>query len=166
MSVSLPRARVPLASGGAPNADTPILIPACGRARSGGYDSRSATTPVPGGQSDRVIRVPHATVLVAILAERKLLGRMQLRARLPTGLAQSEPCRAWLTASLAREESITPGGIGSIFVYFVAPIIFGDSGIHRFRVHPVCPEVSVLGHRTPLQIIRPSRRRAVHPGTA
>lgn len=43
------------------------------------------------------------TVLVAILAERKLLGRMQLRPG-PTGLAQKEPCRAWLTASSWRSK--------------------------------------------------------------
>ncbi len=48
------------------------------------------------------------TVLVAILAERKLPGR-RLRPGLNRVGSKSEPCRAWLTASSWRSKSITPG---------------------------------------------------------
>ncbi len=90
-------------------------------------------------------------VLVAIVAERKLLGRMQLR----PGPNRAGPKGALQSLAdgikLALKESITPGGVDK-FVYFAAPVISVVPAFTAFAFIPFGPEVSVFGHRTPLQL--------------
>jgi NADH-quinone oxidoreductase subunit H len=90
-------------------------------------------------------------VLVAIVAERKLLGRMQLR----PGPNRAGPKGALQSLAdgikLALKESITPGGVDK-FVYFAAPVISTIPAFTAFAFIPFGPEVSVFGHRTPLQL--------------
>ncbi|GAA4473990.1 NADH-quinone oxidoreductase subunit NuoH [Rhodococcus olei] len=91
------------------------------------------------------------TPLVALLAERKVMAWMQMRVgpnRVgPKGTLQSLADGI----KLALKEGIVPAGVDRP-VYLLAPIISIVPAIMAFAVIPFGPEVSVFGHRTPLQL--------------
>ncbi|MCV7230824.1 complex I subunit 1/NuoH family protein, partial [Mycolicibacterium komossense] len=91
------------------------------------------------------------TVLVAIVAERKVLARMQMRVgpnRVgPGGVLQSLADGV----KLALKEGLVPAGVDKP-VYLMAPVIAVVPAFLAFAVIPMGGLVSVFNHRTPLQL--------------
>jgi NADH-quinone oxidoreductase subunit H len=91
------------------------------------------------------------TPLVCILAERKVMARMQNRVgpnRVgPGGMLQSLADGV----KLALKEGIVPKGVDKP-IYLLAPVIAAVPAFMAFAVIPFGPVVSVFGHRTPLQL--------------
>ncbi|KUH93892.1 NADH-quinone oxidoreductase subunit NuoH [Mycobacterium sp. IS-3022] len=103
------------------------------------------------GKSVAIFAFLMLSVLAAILIERKLLGRMQMRYgpnRVgPRGLLQSLVDGV----KLALKEGLIPVGVDK-FVYLAAPVISAVPAFIAFAVIPMGGEVSIFGHRTALQL--------------
>ena len=91
------------------------------------------------------------TVLAAIYLERKILAWMQMRIgpnRVgPLGILQSLADGV----KIALKEGLIPKGVDKP-IFLLAPVIAVIPAFMAFAVIPFGPEVSILGHRTPLQL--------------
>jgi NADH-quinone oxidoreductase subunit H len=91
------------------------------------------------------------TVLVAILVERRVLARMQMR-RGPNRVGPGGLLQSLVDGiKLALKEGITPDGADRA-VYLLAPIISVIPAVMAFAVIPLGPDVSIAGHHTMLQL--------------
>ncbi|GAA1759835.1 NADH-quinone oxidoreductase subunit NuoH [Streptomonospora arabica] len=90
-------------------------------------------------------------VLMMIMADRKVMGRMQQRRgpnRLgPLGLLQSLADGV----KLSLKEDLIPRGVDRT-VYIAAPVIAAVPAFIAFSVIPIGPEVTMFGVQTPLQL--------------
>jgi NADH-quinone oxidoreductase subunit H len=90
------------------------------------------------------------TVLAAIVIERRVIGRMQLRVGPnragPFGMLQSLADGI----KLALKEDIVPRQVDKV-VFVLAPVVSAVPAFISFVIIPFGPTVSVFGHHTPLQ---------------
>jgi NADH-quinone oxidoreductase subunit H len=91
------------------------------------------------------------SVLMCVWAERRVIGRMQLRPGPnragPFGLLQ--PLADGIKGAL--KEDIVPRKVDKI-VFFLAPILAATPALISFSIIPLGPVVSIAGHKTPLQL--------------
>lgn len=91
------------------------------------------------------------SVLLMIWFERRVIGRMQQRPgpnrNGPFGLLQS---LADGVKSMLKED-VRPKAADAV-VFTLAPIVFAAMAFFAFAVVPLGPDVSMFGHRTPLQL--------------
>jgi NADH-quinone oxidoreductase subunit H len=91
------------------------------------------------------------SVLACVWAERRVIARMQLRPGPnragPFGLLQ--PLADGIKGAL--KEDIVPRTVDKV-VFFIAPVLAATPALLTFSVIPLGPEVSIFGHRTPLQL--------------
>jgi NADH-quinone oxidoreductase subunit H len=91
------------------------------------------------------------SVLACVWAERRIIGRMQLRPGPnragPFGILQA------LADGIkgALKEDIVPRKVDKI-VFFVAPVLAATPALISFAIIPLGPVVSIAGHKTPLQL--------------
>ena len=103
------------------------------------------------------------TVLSAILIERKILGRMQLRSA-PTGSGPYGLLQSLADGvKLALKEGLIPAGVDK-WIYLAGTGHLGDPGVHGVRGDPDGP--GGVGVRPPHRAAadRPAGRGALHPG--
>jgi NADH-quinone oxidoreductase subunit H len=91
------------------------------------------------------------SVLMCVWAERRVIGRMQLRPGPnragPFGLLQ--PLADGIKGAL--KEDIVPRKVDKV-VFFLAPILAATPALISFAIIPLGPVVSIAGHKTPLQL--------------
>jgi NADH-quinone oxidoreductase subunit H len=91
------------------------------------------------------------TVLAAVWAERRIIGRMQLRPGPnragPFGLLQ--PLLDGIKGAL--KEDIVPRGADKV-IFFLAPVLAAAPAMVSFAIIPFGGIVSIGGHKTPLQL--------------
>jgi NADH-quinone oxidoreductase subunit H len=91
------------------------------------------------------------SVLGCVWAERRVIGRMQLRPGPnragPFGLLQ--PLADGIKGAL--KEDIVPRTVDKL-VFFLAPILAATPALISFAIIPLGPVVSIAGHKTPLQL--------------
>jgi NADH-quinone oxidoreductase subunit H len=91
------------------------------------------------------------SVLFNVWLERRVIARMQLRPGPnragPFGLLQ--PLADGIKGAL--KEDIVPRTVDKV-VFFIAPVLAATPALLTFAVVPLGPEVSIFGHRTPLQL--------------
>jgi NADH-quinone oxidoreductase subunit H len=91
------------------------------------------------------------TALMAIWAERRILGRMQQRSG-PNRAGKFGLLQTLMDGiKLALMEDIVPRGVDKI-LFMVAPAVSVIPAFVTFAVIPWGPIVSIAGHRTPLQV--------------
>ncbi len=91
------------------------------------------------------------TPMIAVLAERKIVARMQMR----IGPNRTGPFGSLQSIAdgvkMALKEDIVPAIVDKP-IYILAPVLAAIPAFMAFAVMPFGPEVSILGHLTPLQL--------------
>ena len=90
-------------------------------------------------------------VILAIWAERRVLGRMQTRPGPNVNGFLGIPQLVADAAKLIMKEDFWLKGAEK-FIYILAPVIAAFSAFMIYAVIPFGPQVSILGHSTPLQL--------------